>query len=79
MLDPNDQLTIAKWAMKSTVVYEIHDDREQYFFNRDDRHTLFASGSTPLNDTAIYLAYYDDPTPGHVRLQALCNAGHYLA
>jgi hypothetical protein len=68
LLDPNDQLTIAKWAMKSTIVYEIHDDREEYFFNRDDCHRLFASGSMPLNDTAIYLAYFDDPTPGQVRL-----------
>jgi hypothetical protein len=59
ILSRANQLTLAKWATKSAVVYDTHVEDDEYFFTNADCHTLFTSSATPFVDSAIYLARYD--------------------
>lgn len=65
-LTATDQLTLAKWAMKSALMYDIHTDDQKgdYFFTGNDCHALFTSEAMPFSNTEMFLAYYkDSPLP----------------
>lgn len=57
-LDVNAQTDVAKWAMKTSVVFDIHSNRSPVFFTPDDCLRLFQAQALPDADVAIFLARY---------------------